>query len=211
MKTKLYNQLGATIGEVELDAKVFGVKPNLGVIEQAIVTHLASRRVVAAHTKTKAEVRGGGRKPWRQKGTGRARHGSIRSPQWKGGGVIFGPRKNRNFVIKMNVSAKRKSLLMSLTDKLQNERLTVIDKIEVASSKTKDFAKVMQALPAKNKAKTMIILPTSDLKLVKTGRNIPGVMFIRADSLNTYDVVNAGRLLIIQPALEVIRSTFVKK
>lgn len=211
MKTKLYNQLGVAIGEVELDAKVFGVKPNPGVIEQAIVTHLASRRIVAAHTKTKGEVRGGGRKPWRQKGTGRARHGSIRSPQWKGGGVIFGPRKNRNFEIKMNVSAKRKSLLMVLTDKLQNERLTVIDKIEVASSKTKDFAKIMKALSAKNKTKTMIILPTTDLKLVKTGRNIPGVSFIRADSLNTYDVVNAGHLLILQPALEVIRSTYVKK
>lgn len=208
MKTKLFNQLGVAIGDVELDAKVFGVKPNPGVIEQAIVTHLASRRVVAAHTKTKGEVRGGGRKPWKQKGTGRARHGSIRSPQWKGGGVIFGPRKNRNFVIKMNVSAKRKSLLMVLSDKLQHERLTVIDKMEVPSAKTKDFAKIMKAFPIKGKA--MIILPTTDLNLVKSGRNIPGTKFIRADSLNTYDVVNAGHLFILQPALEVIRSTYVK-
>jgi len=208
MKLKLYNQTGETIGDVELDAKVFGVKPNPGVIEQAIVTHLANRRVVAAHTKTKGEVRGGGRKPWKQKGTGRARHGSIRSPQWKGGGVVFGPRKNRNFVIKMNVSAKRKALLMSLTDKALNERVTIIDKIDMPTVKTKEFAKVMKAVPTK--AKTMIILPTTDLPLVKSGRNIPGVSFIRADSLNTYDVVKAGQLLILKPALDVIRSTFAK-
>lgn len=208
MKVKLYNQTGQTIGDVELDANVFEVKPNRGVIEQAVVTHLANRRVVAAHTKTKGEVRGGGKKPWRQKGTGRARHGSIRSPQWKGGGVIFGPRKNRNFELKMNISAKRKALLMSLTDKALHERVTVVDKIELASAKTKEFAKIMKAVPTK--PTTMVVLPTSNLPLVKSGRNIPGVSFIRADSLNTYDVVKAGQLLILQPALEVIRSTYVK-
>lgn len=208
MKLKLYNQTGQAIGEVELDPKVFGVKPNPGVIEQAITTHLANRRVVAAHTKTKGEVHGGGRKPWKQKGTGRARHGSIRSPQWKGGGVVFGPRKNRNFVIKMNVSAKRKALLMSLSDKALNERVTLIDKIDMPSTKTKEFAKVMKAVPTK--AKTMVIVPTTDMPLVKSGRNIPGVSFIRADSLNTYDVVKAGQLLILKPSLDVIRSTYAK-
>ncbi len=208
MKVKLYNQTGTTIGDVELDAKVFGVKPNPGVIEQAITTHLANRRVVAAHTKTKGEVRGGGRKPWKQKGTGRARHGSIRSPQWKGGGVVFGPRKNRNFVIKMNVSAKRKALLMSLTDKVLHDRITLVDKIELPAAKTKEFMKVMKAVPTKSK--TMVILPTTNMSLVKSGRNITGVSFIRADSLNTYDVVNAGQLLILQSALDIIRSTYAK-
>jgi large subunit ribosomal protein L4 len=208
MKTSLYNQAGTVIGDVELDAKVFGVTPNRGVIEQAIVTHLANRRVVAAHTKTKGEVRGGGRKPWKQKGTGRARHGSIRSPQWKGGGVIFGPRKNRNFELKMNVSAKRKALLMALTDKLQHESVTVVDKIELSKAKTKDFAQVMKALQAKRK--TVVVLPATDMTLVKSGRNIPGISFLRADSLNTYSIVNAQHLVVLQPSLDVIKSTFVK-
>lgn len=208
MKTKLYDQTGKVIGDVELDAKVFGLKPQSGLIEQAIVTHLANRRVAIAHTKTRADVRGGGKKPWKQKGTGRARHGSIRSPQWKGGGVIFGPRKNRNFSLKMNVAAKRKALLMSLSDKALSDRLTVVDKIELAAAKTKDFAKAYRSLP--HHSKTLVVLPTTDLNLVKAGRNIPGVSFIRADSLNTYQIVNAGQLLVLQPALTVIRSTFAK-
>lgn len=208
MKTKLYNQTGQVIGDVTLDAKVFEIKPESGLIEQAIVTHLANRRVAIAHTKTRADVRGGGKKPWRQKGTGRARHGSTRSPIWKGGGVVFGPRKNRNFTLKMNVSAKRKALLMTLSDKALNDQVTVVDKLELAGAKTKEFAQVMKAVPTKRK--TLVILSTSNLPLVKAGRNIPGVSFIRADSLNSYDVLNANQLLILQPALEIIRSTFVK-
>lgn len=208
MKAKLYNQTGTAVGDVELDAAVFGIKPQAGLIEQAIITHLANRRVAIAHTKTKGEVRGGGKKPWKQKGTGRARHGSIRSPQWKGGGVIFGPRSNRNFTIKMNVSAKRKALLMSLSDKAMSDRLTVVDKIEFATPKTKEFAAVVKKLSTQRK--TMVILPTTNMSLVKAGRNIPGVTFIRADSLNTYDVVNAQQLVIMQPALPVIKSTYVK-
>lgn len=209
MTTKLYNQAGQVIGDVELNAKVFGLKPESGLIEQAIVTHLANRRVAVAHTKTKGEVRGGGKKPWRQKGTGRARHGSIRSPQWKGGGVIFGPRKNRNFTLKMNVSAKRKALLMALSDKVVHDRLTVVDALAFDKPNTKSFAQMMKAVPTK--PKTMIVLPTTNLMVVKSGRNIPGVRIVRADSLNTYDVVNAGQLMIVQPALDVIASTYVKK
>lgn len=208
MTTKLYNQTGQAVGEVELDAKVFGVKPQPGLIEQAIVTHLANRRIVTAHTKTKGEVRGGGKKPWKQKGTGRARHGSIRSPQWKGGGVVFGPRKNRNFALKMNISAKRKALLMSLSDKAANNNITVVDTIEMPAPKTKDFAAMLKKLSVTSKA--LVILPTSNAVLVRSGRNIPRLMFIRADSLNTYDVVNAKQLLVLKPALDIIRSTFVK-
>ncbi|MEK7637013.1 MAG: 50S ribosomal protein L4 [Patescibacteria group bacterium] len=208
MKVKLYNQTGQVIGEIELDQRVFGVKPQAGLIEQAITTHLANRRQAIAHTKTRGEVRGGGKKPWRQKGTGRARQGSIRSPQWKGGGVIFGPRKNRNFALKMNLTAKRKALLMSLSDKAISDRLTVVDQLAWPAPKTKEFAQVLKSVPSQ--PKTLVILPTTNLMLVKAGRNIPGVSFIRADSLNTYDVVNAGQLLVLQPALDVIRSTYVK-
>ncbi len=207
-KAKLYNQTGATTGDIELDAKVFDVTPNRGLIEQAVVTILANRRQTISHTKTKGEVRGGGRKPWKQKGTGRARHGSIRSPQWKGGGVIFGPRKNRNFAIKMNVSAKRKALLMSLTDKVQSEKLAVVDKIELTNAKTKDFNKVLQSLP--HGKTNLVVLPTTNLALVKSGRNIPGVTFIRADSLNVYDIIRHNQLVVMQDALPVISKTFLK-
>lgn len=208
MNAKLYNQTGQAIGDVELDAKVFGVKPVSGLIEQAIVTHLANRRIVTAHTKTKAEVRGGGRKPWRQKGTGRARHGSIRSPQWKGGGVVFGPRKNRNFSLKMNVAAKRKALLMSLSDKAAHEAVAVLDKYEADKPNTKTFATMLKKLSKAKKS--MVVVPTTNMTIVKSARNIPGLTIVRADSLNTYDVVNAQQLVVLQPALDVIRSTYAK-
>ena len=204
----LYNQEGKSVGQVELSNKVFGLKPNRGLIEQAIVTTLTNRRQVLAHTLTKGEVRGGGRKPWRQKGTGRARHGSIRSPQWKGGGVIFGPRKNRNFEIKMNAAAKRKALLMSLSDKVLGERLAVIDGLKFEGPKTKMFAAMLKALP--HKKTNLIVLPSTDMMVVKSARNIPGVTIIRADSLNTYDIVGHQQVFVLQEALPVIEKTFVK-
>ncbi len=208
-KVDVYNQAGKVIEQVELPKSVFGVTPNRGLIEQAITTILANRRQVLAHTLTKGEVRGGGRKPWRQKGTGRARHGSIRSPQWKGGGVIFGPRKNRNFTLKMNVSAKRKALLMSLSDKAAGDRVAVLDKLELTAPKTKEFAAMLKALP--HQKTNLVILPTTNLAAVKSGRNIPGVTFIRADSLNTYDVVGHQQLIILKEALDVIATTFAAK
>jgi large subunit ribosomal protein L4 len=208
-KVDLYNQLGATAGTVELDDKIFNVQPHRGLIEQAIVTILANRRQPLAHTKTRGDVRGGGIKPWRQKGTGRARQGSIRSPQWKGGGVVHGPKSNRNYTLKMNTESRRKALKMSLTDKLQGKHLVVVDKIQLAAAKTKEFSKVLKALPKAKK--TMIVLPTTNVELVKAGRNIPGITFIRADSLNTYDVVRHEQLLILQEALPVISKTYTAK
>lgn len=208
MKVDVYNQAGKAVGNVELSDKVFGVKPNRGLIEQAIVTILANRRQVLAHTKTKGEVRGGGRKPWKQKGTGRARHGSIRSPQWKGGGVVFGPRKNRNFELKMNVAAKRKALLMSLSDKATNERLIVLDTMAFEGPKTKQFAAMLKALP--HKKTNLFVMPSTDLSVVRSGRNIPGVKVIRADSLNIYDIVNCQQLIILQEALPVIEKTYIR-
>ncbi len=208
MDAKLYNQAGDVIGKVELVAKIFGVKPSRGLIEQAVVTQLAAKRVAISHTKTKGEVRGGGKKPWKQKGTGRARHGSIRSPQWKGGGVVHGPRSNRNYAIKMNAQARRKALLMSLSDKATAERLIIVDTITLAKSKTKEFAGVMNKLP---KQKTsLIILPTTDHSLIRAGRNIPGLTFIRANSLNVFDVVKNQQLVVLKPALDAITATYGK-
>lgn len=206
--TKLYNQTGQAVGTVELDAKVFDVKPNRGLIEQAITTILANRRPVLAHTKTRGDVRGGGKKPWRQKGTGRARQGSIRSPQWKGGGVIFGPRKNRNFSLKMNVAAKRQALLMTLSDKALSERLTVLDHVTLTKPKTKEFSAFLKAIP--HQKTNLIVLASASPDMIRAGRNIPGVTFIRADSLNVYDVVRHQQMIVTQDALPVIAKTFVK-
>lgn len=208
MDTKLYNQTGEVIGNVALEPKVFGVKPNRGLIEQAVVTQLANARVAISHTKTKGEVRGGGKKPWKQKGTGRARHGSIRGPQWKGGGIVHGPRSNRNYAMKMNVQSKRKALLMTLSDKAAADRIVIVDKIALEKAKTKSFAAVMNKLP---KQKTsLVILPATDQTLIRAGRNIPGVTFIRADSLNVLDVVKNQQLVVLQPALDKISSTYAK-
>lgn len=206
MDAKLYNQTGEVIGQVELAINIFGVKPSRGLIEQAVITQLAAKRVAISHTKTKGEVRGGGRKPWKQKGTGRARHGSIRSPQWKGGGVVHGPRSNRNYAIKMNAQSRRKALLMSLSDKAAADRLVVVDAITLSQAKTKEFAGVMNKLP---KQKTsLVILPTTDHALIRAGRNIPGLTFIRANSLNVLDVVKNQQLVVLKPALEKITATY---
>lgn len=208
MEAKLYNQEGKVIGNVELDQKVFGETPKRGLIEEAVVAQLANRRVAIAHTQTKGEVRGGGKKPWKQKGTGRARHGSIRGPQWKGGGIVHGPRSNRNFSLKMNISAKRKALRMTLADKAMSDRLVVIDDIKMTGAKTKEFSTILNKLP---KQKTsLIIIPTTDHQLIRAGRNIPGVTFIRADSLNVLEVMKHQQLVVLQPALEKISTTYAK-
>jgi large subunit ribosomal protein L4 len=205
---KIYNQTGQEVGQTELDQAVFGLKPKAGLIEQAIITLLANRRPTIAHTKTRGEVRGGGKKPWKQKGTGRARQGSIRSPQWKGGGVIFGPRKNRVYTRKMNVSAKRLAMLMSLSDKAKNDKVVLVDKIDMAKPKTKEFVAMIKAL--KLNRKVLVILSSTDANVIKSGRNLQQIKFIRADSLNTYDIVNHNALLIVQSALPIITKTFVK-
>lgn len=204
----LYSATGEAHGTIDLDAKVFGLKPNPGLIEEVVVAHLANRRVVTAHTKTKGEVRGGGRKPWRQKGTGRARHGSIRSPQWKGGGVIFGPRSNRNFDKKVNVKAKRKALLMVLSDKAANQRLAVVEGVNLPEPKTKHVAGWLKQLP--RQASTLVILPASQPNLVKAGRNIPGLSFVRADSLNVYDTLNHRQLFVFKDALPTIGKLYAR-
>ena len=204
----LYDQAGKKVGQVELDARVFDVKPQAGLIEQAIVTILANRRQVLSHTKTKGEVRGGGRKPWRQKGTGRARQGSIRSPQWKGGGVIFGPRKNRNYEKKMNVAAKRKALLMALTDKVQSERFVVLNDLKLSAAKTKELSAVLKNLPQRKSS--LVVTTVHQPDLVKASRNIPGIEVIRADSLNVYDIVAHQQMIVMEPALPTIVKTFVK-
>jgi len=144
IKVKVYNQKAETVGEINLSEKVFNLKINEALVHQALVTQMANQRQVLAHTKGRSEVKGGGRKPWRQKGTGRARAGSIRSPIWIGGGITFGPRKERNFKKKINKKMKQKAILMILTDRVKSHSLLVIDKLEAAEYKTKIFAEILR-------------------------------------------------------------------
>ena len=153
VKANVYNTAGEKIKEVELNPKVFGIKVKPELVQWAIVVQQANKRKNLAHAKDRSEVAGGGRKPWRQKGTGRARHGSIRSPLWRGGGVTFGPTKDQNFSLKINKKAKRKSILMGLSDKAANQKIILLDKLELPAAKTKNFFAVLQNLKIR-KSKT---------------------------------------------------------
>ncbi|MFH0805230.1 MAG: 50S ribosomal protein L4 [Patescibacteria group bacterium] len=206
MKLKVYNQAGTAVGDVSLEPKLFGVAVKPTLVEQAIRTHLANRRQPIAHTKTRSEVRGGGRKPWRQKGTGRARQGSIRAPQWKGGGVIFGPRSIQNWSLKMNRKARRAALTMVLSDKAQDGKVVILDSLKLAAGKTKELVGILQKLPLK---KTILaVLPQSDQAIVRAARNVPSVTVINADSLNVYDAMRHEYLLILRGSLDVMRRTY---
>jgi large subunit ribosomal protein L4 len=207
-KVKVYNQTGKAVGEIKLEPKIFDIEIKPELIQQAVRTQLANKRKVIAHTKDRSEVRGGGRKPWRQKGTGRARHGSIRSPIWKGGGVTFGPRKNRNYSLKMNKKARRKALLMTLSDKARDKSIVVLDKLELTAIKTKDLLKIISKLPLKKKI--LVVSTKSDLKIIKSARNLQNIKIINANSLNVVDILGYKYLLILKDSLAIIGKTYLK-
>jgi len=167
-----------------------------------------------AHTKDRSEVSGGGKKPWRQKGTGRARHGSIRSPIWIGGGVTFGPTKEKIFTKKINKKMKRQALFMSLSSKLKDKEMVLLDKIELAEAKTKQMIEILNCLEEKLKKNfikgTLIVLPITDQKVIKASQNIPKIKIIKADSLNVLDILSYRYLLVSQEAVEVIKKTYLR-
>jgi len=208
VKAKLYNLEGKMLGEEKLEPAIFEIKIKPGLVQQAVRTIRANARICLAHTKTRAEVRGGGRKPWRQKGTGRARVGSIRSPLWRSGGIIFGPRKNRNYTIKMNKKAKRKALFMTLSDKAKNKKILILDKLELKNIKTKEFLKILSKLPVKNTI--LIIIPKSNKNIFYSTRNLPYVKTILANSLNVIDVLDREYLIMPKESLSVINKTYLK-
>ncbi len=209
-KVKVYNLDGKVVGEETLNEKLFGLKPNHGLIEQVVTALLSNARKVLGHTKTRGEVRGGGKKPWAQKHTGRARHGSTRSPIWKGGGVTFGPRLERNWTKGINKTMKKKALLMTLSDKALNEKLVLVDDMTMPEIKTKKFAVMLAKLPLKGLS-TLIVLKDSDPKVVKSARNLQGVTTMRADSLNPYEVLKHKYILADKKALAVIEKTYSSK
>ena len=215
MKFPVYNSTGEQIKEIDLSSRIFGVKIKTGVIHQAVVAQLANARQVLAHTKDKSEVRGGGRKPWKQKGTGRARQGSIRAPQWIGGGVTFGPTKDRNFSKGINKKQKQLALAMCLSDRAENKTLVVFDKLQLDNGKTKElnvWLKEMKNKIAnlKNSKKFLLVMDGNDKKIISAGLNLKNVNTIMADSLNCKEVLNHDALLVSEKAVSIIDQHYKK-
>jgi large subunit ribosomal protein L4 len=214
MKVSVYNQEGKTVGEVELSAKLFEVKPNEHLMAESVRVQQSNARLGLAHTKTRGEVRGGGKKPWKQKGTGRARAGSIRSPLWRKGGVTFGPRSNRNWELKINKKAKTKALAMALSDKAAHGKVIVVDAITMPEVKTRTFTTILKSLQTSVKdlgKKTLILVPTGKSGVVRASRNIPTCTPMPAKTLNIVSVVNADWLLVLKDSLPVLEQTFTAK
>ncbi|MBI2098917.1 50S ribosomal protein L4 [Candidatus Uhrbacteria bacterium] len=202
LKAKVYNEEGRTVGEVKLDPAVFAVAGNSSLLHQAVTAQQANARKPIAHTKDRGEVSGGGKKPWKQKGTGRARHGSIRSPIWVGGGVTFGPNKDRNFGVKINKKMKRKALLMCLSDKAAESKVIVLDKFAMEDYKTSRVAKLLKNLSCVGG--TIFVLPGVDQVIKKSAQNIPRLQTAMAGSLNAVDLLKAKNLLTTSDGLEAI-------
>ena len=204
-KTFVFDMSGKQVGEIELSAAVFGVEPNAAVVHDVVKNHLANCRQGTQSALTRAEVSGGGRKPWRQKGTGRARQGSTRAPQWTHGGIVFAP-KPRDYSYTLNKKVKRLALKSALSAKAAENNVVVIDSIKMDSIKTKTFANFLNAVGAEKKP--LVVTAEADQIVVKSGRNIPGCEVTFANLLNVYDIVNANKLVVDKAALAKIEEVF---
>ncbi len=236
-KIKIYNQEGQVTGEQSLNPAIFSIKIKPEVVQQVVVALQANSRQVLAATKDRSQVRGGGIKPWRQKGTGRARHGSIRSPLWRGGGITFGPTTEVNFNLKINKKTRRKALFMGLTDKAASQKIILVDELNLPEIKTKKFFNVLQNLDLREKKlkkspktkvtkdkkakeekiqktkekRILLVLSGKDEKITKSARNIDRLKVLSANSLNVLDVLRCQYILMPVKALKVIEETFLKK
>ena len=205
LKTNVYDMSGKLVGEIELSEAVFGITPNESVVHDVGKNHLANKRQGTQSALTRAEVSGGGRKPWRQKGTGRARQGSTRAPQWTHGGIVFAP-KPRDYSYTLNKKAKRLALKSVLSAKVQETNLVVIDSIKMEAPKTAEFAKFLNSVGCNTK--TLVVTAEADANVVKSGRNIPGCEVTFANLLNVYDIVNANKLVVDKASLAKIEEVF---
>lgn len=205
----IYNQEGRKIGKARLPQEIFGIKINNDLLHQVVISLMANQRRPWAHTKTRGEVRGGGKKPWPQKGTGRARHGSIRSPIWKGGGVVFGPRKERSYKKKIPTKMKRKALFMVLSQKAKEGLIILLDKLNLDQPKTKLMKKILDKLPCKDKS-TLIVLPKKDRNIILSSRNIKKVQTVQAKDINSLILLTYKYLLMPKDSIKVIKETFLK-
>ena len=202
---KVLNMAGAEVGSVELNDAIFGIEPNTAVVHEVVKNHLANCRQGTQSALTRAEVSGGGKKPWRQKGTGHARQGSTRAPQWTHGGIVFAP-KPRDYSYVLNKKVKRLALKSVLSAKAAEGKLVVIDSIKMDAIKTADFRKFLTAVGVDSKA--VVVTPVVDETIVKSARNIPGVLTTPAANLNVYDLVNAQYLVVDQAALATIEEVY---
>ena len=207
MKFDVLDMNGKKVSDIELSDAVFGLEPNEKVMHAAVVNFLANQRQGTQSTKTRSEVSGGGRKPWRQKGTGRARQGSTRSPQWTHGGVALGP-KPRDYSYRLNKKVRRLALCSALSSKAQAGEMVVVDKLEAAEYNTKAVAAMLKALGAEKKA--LIVTAAADEKLVKSAANIPGVRTASAGSINTYTVLCGGKFIVSVDAAKKLEEVFAK-
>lgn len=200
----LYNQEAERVGEAQLSDAVFGILPKASVVHQAAVAQMANQRRPWAHTKRRGEVSGGGKKPWRQKGTGRARHGSIRSPLWKGGGVVFGPTPARNYHQKLNKKMNRAALRMCLSDRAVHERFLVVEDLP-SDGKTKTLAGFRSKLPGATKS-TLLVLAERDEAVNRAARNVREILTVRASDMNILDVLNHQYMIATRQAVSALEA-----
>lgn len=200
----LYDTTGKVVGSVELPDAVFGQEVNKSVLHQVVVAHLAARRQGTQSAKTRAEVSGGGKKPWRQKGTGHARQGSTRSPQWRHGGVVFAP-KPRDYTMKVNKKMRRIALHSALSAKAEATEIIVFDELKLAEAKTREMAKVLQAVAAEN---ALIVLSEAGSDIERAARNIAGVKTTLVSTLNTYEILHHGKLILTKDSAAKIEEVY---
>ena len=200
----VYNMEGKEVGKMDLNDAIFGVEVNEHLVHLAVVQHLANKRQGTQKAKTRAEVSGGGRKPWRQKGTGHARQGSTRSPQWTHGGVVFAPTP-RDYSFKLNKKEKRIALKSALTSKVQDGKVMVLDELQLDEIKTKKFQEVLTNLNAK---KALVVIKENDKNIVLSARNIPDAQTIVADSINVYDIMKAGTVVLTKDSVAKIEEVY---
>lgn len=203
-KVSVYNMEGNQVGEIELDDAVFGVEVNEHLVHMAVVNQLANKRQGTQSAKTRAEVSGGGKKPWRQKGTGHARQGSTRSPQWTGGGVVFAP-VPRDYSFKMNKKEKRAALKSALTSKVQDSKLIVVDELKFDEIKTKKFVAVMNNLKVQ---KGLVVITDNDTNVVMSARNLPDVDTTLVNQINVYDIMKAKTVVLTKDAVAKIEEVY---
>ena len=203
-KVSVYNMEGKEVDTIDLSDDIFGVEVNEHLVHMAVVHQLANKRQGTQKAKTRSEVSGGGRKPWRQKGTGHARQGSTRAPQWTGGGVVFAP-VPRDYSFKMNKKEKRAALKSALTSRVQENKLIVIDELKFDEIKTKNFKAVMDNL---NVAKAYVVLNDNDEKVVMSARNLPNVQTALTNTINVYDVMKGGTVILTKDAVKTIKEVY---
>lgn len=206
-RVSLYNTSGEQVGEIDLSDSVFGIPVHQSVMHDAVVAYLANQRQGTHDTKTRGEVSGGGRKPWRQKGTGRARHGSIRSPIWRGGGIVFGPHP-RDYSIRLPRKVRRLAVRSALSSKVESGNIVVLDELKLDRPKTKDMVRILENLKVNNKA--LVVTAGIDQNVIRSARNIPGIKSTTAGFLNAYDILAHQTLVITRDAVNQVEEVLAR-